>query len=246
MTMDPDKALQLLQDALESGQLTEARTHFNDLDVWLLSGGFIPSRWGAAQVYDPNAPRPDVELDAFVHCKKGAFAVSVAGKAYGTQATLVDAEERLDALLADMEYWPYVWTVDASGVPRLVDTHPAAYTWWLASKPSRDEFTYGQSEEVLPEKVHATQRDITDKNAALGWQKWRIVRRELPAAVPAEQWCQYGQAARQCMLKATSVRHDPESDANLFVCSLHAHRMDKAAREHVTAGAGRTRRTVNQ
>jgi hypothetical protein len=49
--MDPNTALQNLRNALNSGDLEEARESFNALDGWLSSGGFIPVDWSHARTH---------------------------------------------------------------------------------------------------------------------------------------------------------------------------------------------------
>jgi hypothetical protein len=240
--MDPDLALQAIHEAIEkwgaSDGVTkheaagEAFTFFNDLETWLLSGGFLPQHWAAAQPYDPDAPRPDHDADAFIHVTSGAFKLKIKGRPHGTAPTEVDAQEQLERLLDDMEYWPYVWLMSARGVPKLVDMHCGGYTWWLAQKDADDEFQYRGVEELTPNVIHKMQRSINEQNKVLGWQRQRILRRDKERAMPQGQKCTHTTLIgnKRCTYAAkTQVRGE-------WVCGQHAARME-AVLHNATAGA---------
>lgn len=43
--MDPAASLQMAREAMDAGEYEEAALHYQNLDTWVTSGGYLPLDW---------------------------------------------------------------------------------------------------------------------------------------------------------------------------------------------------------
>lgn len=153
---------------------------FENLDAWLSTGGRLPAVWNAARAAE--GPDPDYIHDGVIAERPGGFLVTLANKPCGTQTSYDAACIALEREMSHKDYWPYAWHVKLNrlNAPTLLDvparSERVQYHWWIASRPSEDEFTFASSHEIDAEKVQETQADLNRRNADAGFLQWKILR----------------------------------------------------------------------
>jgi hypothetical protein len=157
----------------------DAFNAFESLDHWLSTAGRLPAAWQEAR--PAEGPDPDYLHDGVIACRRHGYAVTLKNMPCGTYATEVSARAALEREMAHRDYWPYAWLLESNlHAPVAIDLPPVSerrqYHWWVASKPSEDEFTYAAGEEVDPEQVPAMQAELNRRNAEERWLKYKLLR----------------------------------------------------------------------